>query len=154
MKFFYLGPNVLLHSQKYFYDRELKDNLGSDDPEGDMPVLLQTVLSRNPNIFREKSMPTRYGVQGGKEKTWRHCPWLWTQWSTVRGPFIFIHLPLFWRVCLIRSLKTWAFFFFSFFFFAAIITINSYVVTADGFLNILHAWLTSKDIVWLSSTVL
>ncbi|KAF7700983.1 nipped-B-like protein B isoform X1 [Silurus meridionalis] len=44
---------------------ELKDNLGSDDPEGDMPVLLQTVLSRNPNIFREKSMPTRYGVQGG-----------------------------------------------------------------------------------------
>uniref|UniRef100_A0A8C8GR21 Nipped-B protein n=1 Tax=Oncorhynchus tshawytscha TaxID=74940 RepID=A0A8C8GR21_ONCTS len=34
---------------------ELKDNLGSDDPEGDVPVLLQTVLSRNPNIFREKS---------------------------------------------------------------------------------------------------
>lgn len=56
------------------HGRELKDNLGSDDPEGDMPVLLQTVLSRNPNIFREKSMPTRYGVQGGKEKTWRHCP--------------------------------------------------------------------------------
>uniref|UniRef100_A0AAR2K791 Nipped-B protein n=1 Tax=Pygocentrus nattereri TaxID=42514 RepID=A0AAR2K791_PYGNA len=44
---------------------ELKDNLGSDDPEGDMPVLLQTVLSRNPNIFREKSMPTPYRVQGG-----------------------------------------------------------------------------------------
>lgn len=35
---------------------ELKDNLGSDDPEGDMPVLLQAVLSRNPNIFREKSI--------------------------------------------------------------------------------------------------
>ncbi|XP_007244853.3 nipped-B-like protein B isoform X2 [Astyanax mexicanus] len=35
---------------------ELKDNLGSDDPEGDMPVLLQTVLTRNPNIFREKSI--------------------------------------------------------------------------------------------------
>ncbi|XP_062870661.1 nipped-B-like protein B isoform X2 [Trichomycterus rosablanca] len=35
---------------------ELKDNLGTDDPEGDMPVLLQTVLSRNPNIFREKSI--------------------------------------------------------------------------------------------------
>uniref|UniRef100_A0A6Q2WVQ6 Nipped-B protein n=1 Tax=Esox lucius TaxID=8010 RepID=A0A6Q2WVQ6_ESOLU len=34
---------------------ELKDNLGSDDPEGDVPVLLQTVLSRNPNIFREKT---------------------------------------------------------------------------------------------------
>ena len=47
--------------------RELKDNLGSDDPEGDVPVLLQTVLSRNPNIFREKSKDTRFGVQGGKE---------------------------------------------------------------------------------------
>ncbi|KAJ8262649.1 hypothetical protein COCON_G00151060 [Conger conger] len=35
---------------------ELKDNLGSDEPEGDVPVLLQTVLSRNPNIFREKSI--------------------------------------------------------------------------------------------------
>ncbi|CAB1318327.1 unnamed protein product, partial [Coregonus sp. 'balchen'] len=35
---------------------ELKDNLGSDDPEGDVPVLLQTVLSRNPNIFREKNI--------------------------------------------------------------------------------------------------
>ncbi|XP_066568279.1 nipped-B-like protein A isoform X2 [Amia ocellicauda] len=35
---------------------ELKDNLGSDDPEGDIPVLLQTVLSRNPNVFREKSI--------------------------------------------------------------------------------------------------
>ncbi|XP_029115447.1 nipped-B-like protein A isoform X1 [Scleropages formosus] len=35
---------------------ELKDNLGSDDPEGDVPVLLQTVLSRHPNIFREKSL--------------------------------------------------------------------------------------------------
>ncbi|XP_076842591.1 nipped-B-like protein B isoform X3 [Brachyhypopomus gauderio] len=35
---------------------ELKDHLGSDDPEGDMPVLLQAVLSRNPNIFREKSI--------------------------------------------------------------------------------------------------
>ncbi|XP_042621270.1 nipped-B-like protein B isoform X2 [Cyprinus carpio] len=44
---------------------ELKDNLGSDDPEGDVPLLLQTVLSRNPNLFREKSTPTRYGVQGG-----------------------------------------------------------------------------------------
>uniref|UniRef100_A0A672N8B3 Nipped-B protein n=1 Tax=Sinocyclocheilus grahami TaxID=75366 RepID=A0A672N8B3_SINGR len=44
---------------------ELKDNLGSDDPEGDVPLLLQTVLSRNPNVFREKSTPTRYGVQGG-----------------------------------------------------------------------------------------
>uniref|UniRef100_A0A8C1Z477 Nipped-B protein n=1 Tax=Cyprinus carpio TaxID=7962 RepID=A0A8C1Z477_CYPCA len=40
---------------------ELKDNMGSDDPEGDVPLLLQTVLSRNPNVFREKSTPTRYG---------------------------------------------------------------------------------------------
>ncbi|KAM9329215.1 nipped-B-like protein [Gastrophryne carolinensis] len=40
---------------------ELKDNLGSDDPEGDIPVLLQATLARNPNIFREKSMQNRYG---------------------------------------------------------------------------------------------
>ncbi|XP_014637080.1 PREDICTED: nipped-B-like protein isoform X3 [Ceratotherium simum simum] len=43
---------------------ELKDNLGSDDPEGDIPVLLQAVLSRSPNVFREKSMQNRY-VQSG-----------------------------------------------------------------------------------------
>ncbi|XP_073537817.1 nipped-B-like protein isoform X2 [Phyllobates terribilis] len=35
---------------------ELKDNLGSDDPEGDIPVLLQATLARNPNVFREKRM--------------------------------------------------------------------------------------------------
>ncbi|XP_026212056.1 nipped-B-like protein A isoform X2 [Anabas testudineus] len=35
---------------------ELKDNLGNDEPEGDMPVLLQTLLSRNPKIFRDKSV--------------------------------------------------------------------------------------------------
>uniref|UniRef100_A0A3P8QGQ3 Nipped-B protein n=1 Tax=Astatotilapia calliptera TaxID=8154 RepID=A0A3P8QGQ3_ASTCA len=35
---------------------ELKDNLGSDEPEGDAPLLLQTMLARNPGIFREKSM--------------------------------------------------------------------------------------------------
>lgn len=46
--------------------RELKDNLGSDDPEGDIPVLLQAVLARNPNVFREKSMQNRYGVQSGE----------------------------------------------------------------------------------------
>uniref|UniRef100_A0A8C4NQC5 Nipped-B protein n=1 Tax=Dicentrarchus labrax TaxID=13489 RepID=A0A8C4NQC5_DICLA len=34
---------------------ELKDNLGSDEPEGDAPLLLQTMLTRNPGIFREKS---------------------------------------------------------------------------------------------------
>ncbi|XP_005556791.1 nipped-B-like protein isoform X3 [Chlorocebus sabaeus] len=43
---------------------ELKDNLGSDDPEGDIPVLLQAVLARSPNVFREKSMQNRY-VQSG-----------------------------------------------------------------------------------------
>lgn len=48
--------------------RELKDNLGNDEPEGDMPVLLQTLLSRNPKIFRDKSMPTQYKVWGGKEE--------------------------------------------------------------------------------------
>ncbi|KAK9532406.1 hypothetical protein VZT92_009788 [Zoarces viviparus] len=35
---------------------ELKDNLGNDEPEGDMPLLLQTLLSRNPKIFRDKSV--------------------------------------------------------------------------------------------------
>uniref|UniRef100_A0A3Q3B2G1 Nipped-B protein n=1 Tax=Kryptolebias marmoratus TaxID=37003 RepID=A0A3Q3B2G1_KRYMA len=39
---------------------ELKDNLGNDEPEGDMPVLLQTLLSMNPRIFRDKSMLTQY----------------------------------------------------------------------------------------------
>lgn len=38
--------------------RELKDNLGSDEPEGDAPLLLQTMLARNPGIFREKSRDT------------------------------------------------------------------------------------------------
>ncbi|KAM8961304.1 nipped-B-like protein isoform 2-T2 [Pelodytes ibericus] len=44
---------------------ELKDNLGSDDPEGDIPVLLQATLARNPNVFREKSLQNRYAVQSG-----------------------------------------------------------------------------------------
>ncbi|XP_064127437.1 nipped-B-like protein isoform X3 [Loxodonta africana] len=43
---------------------ELKDNLGSDDPEGDIPVLLQAILARSPNVFREKSLQNRY-VQSG-----------------------------------------------------------------------------------------
>uniref|UniRef100_A0A665VVG1 Nipped-B protein n=1 Tax=Echeneis naucrates TaxID=173247 RepID=A0A665VVG1_ECHNA len=47
---------------------ELKDNLGNDEPEGDMPMLLQTLLSRNPKIFRDKSMPTHCKVQGGKKE--------------------------------------------------------------------------------------
>ncbi|XP_069483246.1 nipped-B-like protein isoform X4 [Ambystoma mexicanum] len=40
----------------YVLPLELKDNLGSDDPEGDIPVLLQAILARNPNVFREKRM--------------------------------------------------------------------------------------------------
>uniref|UniRef100_A0A3Q1BMG9 Nipped-B protein n=1 Tax=Amphiprion ocellaris TaxID=80972 RepID=A0A3Q1BMG9_AMPOC len=43
---------------------ELKDNLGNDEPEGDMPMLLQTLLSRNPKIFRDKSMLTKYNLWG------------------------------------------------------------------------------------------
>lgn len=39
----------------FLFPSELKDNLGNDEPEGDMPVLLQTLLSRNPKIFRDKS---------------------------------------------------------------------------------------------------
>ncbi|KAM6959390.1 nipped-B-like protein A [Aplochiton taeniatus] len=35
---------------------ELKDILGSDEPEGDAPMLLQTMLARNPGIFREKNV--------------------------------------------------------------------------------------------------
>ncbi|XP_047236736.1 nipped-B-like protein A isoform X3 [Girardinichthys multiradiatus] len=35
---------------------ELKDNLGSDEPEGDAPLLLQTMLARSPGIFREKNV--------------------------------------------------------------------------------------------------
>lgn len=43
--------------------------MGNDEPEGDMPMLLQTLLSRNPHIFRDKSMTTQYKVWGGKEET-------------------------------------------------------------------------------------
>uniref|UniRef100_A0A672ITQ1 Nipped-B protein n=1 Tax=Salarias fasciatus TaxID=181472 RepID=A0A672ITQ1_SALFA len=42
---------------------ELKDNLGSDEPEGDAPLLLQTMLARNPGIFREKSGISFYVMQ-------------------------------------------------------------------------------------------
>uniref|UniRef100_A0A672NWB2 Nipped-B protein n=1 Tax=Sinocyclocheilus grahami TaxID=75366 RepID=A0A672NWB2_SINGR len=48
---------------------ELKDNLGSDELEGDVPVLLQLLLSRNPNIFRNKtaqqSMAPPYKITHG-----------------------------------------------------------------------------------------
>ncbi|XP_056601380.1 nipped-B-like protein A [Triplophysa dalaica] len=46
---------------------ELKDGLGSDELEGDVPVLLQLMLSRNPNIFRNKSTPNtpQYPAQTG-----------------------------------------------------------------------------------------
>lgn len=50
---------------------ELKDNLGNDEPEGEMPMLLQTLLSRNPKIFRDKSMPFQNKVWGGKEERLR-----------------------------------------------------------------------------------
>ena len=40
----------------YLLCRELKDNLGNDEPEGDMPILLQALLSRNPKVFGDKSM--------------------------------------------------------------------------------------------------
>ncbi|XP_061672329.1 nipped-B-like protein A isoform X1 [Syngnathoides biaculeatus] len=42
---------------------ELKDNLGSDEPEGDVPLLLQTMLARNPGIFREKNVMQQPMVQ-------------------------------------------------------------------------------------------
>ncbi|XP_034047622.1 nipped-B-like protein B [Thalassophryne amazonica] len=42
---------------------ELKDNLGNDEPEGDLPILLQTVLSRNPKIFRDKSVMQQPMIQ-------------------------------------------------------------------------------------------
>ncbi|TRY98298.1 hypothetical protein DNTS_032801 [Danionella cerebrum] len=46
---------------------ELKDSLGSDELEGDVPVMLQLLLSRNPNIFRNKTAPgtPQYQAQGG-----------------------------------------------------------------------------------------
>ncbi|XP_009299463.2 nipped-B-like protein A isoform X1 [Danio rerio] len=46
---------------------ELKDSLGSDELEGDVPVLLQLLMSRNPNIFRNKTAPNtpQYPAQAG-----------------------------------------------------------------------------------------
>ncbi|XP_066509612.1 nipped-B-like protein A [Hoplias malabaricus] len=48
-------------------DIELKDGLGSDELEGDVPILLQLLLSRNPNIFRNKTTPNtpQYNNQTG-----------------------------------------------------------------------------------------
>uniref|UniRef100_A0A671Q2T8 Nipped-B protein n=1 Tax=Sinocyclocheilus anshuiensis TaxID=1608454 RepID=A0A671Q2T8_9TELE len=50
---------------------ELKDSLGSDELEGDVPVLLQLLLSRNPNIFRNKTAPStpQYPAQAGKSQS-------------------------------------------------------------------------------------
>uniref|UniRef100_A0AAR2LL27 Nipped-B protein n=1 Tax=Pygocentrus nattereri TaxID=42514 RepID=A0AAR2LL27_PYGNA len=47
---------------------ELKDSLSTDELEGDVPVLLQLLLSRNPSIFRAKSAPPtpQYGTQTGE----------------------------------------------------------------------------------------
>uniref|UniRef100_A0A8C1LVP8 Nipped-B protein n=1 Tax=Cyprinus carpio TaxID=7962 RepID=A0A8C1LVP8_CYPCA len=48
---------------------ELKDSLGSDELEGDVPVLLQLLVSRNPSIFRNKtaqqSMAPPYKITHG-----------------------------------------------------------------------------------------
>lgn len=51
----------------YFFNaRELKDNLGSDDPEGAYTSLVAgAVLARVLTLFREKSMQNRY-VQSGE----------------------------------------------------------------------------------------
>uniref|UniRef100_A0A671PY22 Nipped-B protein n=1 Tax=Sinocyclocheilus anshuiensis TaxID=1608454 RepID=A0A671PY22_9TELE len=53
---------------------ELKDSLGSDELEGDVPVLLQLLLSRNPNIFRNKTAPStpQYPAQAGKSQSKRY----------------------------------------------------------------------------------
>uniref|UniRef100_UPI00358E56D1 nipped-B-like protein isoform X3 n=1 Tax=Myxine glutinosa TaxID=7769 RepID=UPI00358E56D1 len=40
---------------------ELKESLGSEEPEGALPALLQAVLSRSPNVFKEKSLHSLYG---------------------------------------------------------------------------------------------
>uniref|UniRef100_A0A8C4QTF3 Uncharacterized protein n=1 Tax=Eptatretus burgeri TaxID=7764 RepID=A0A8C4QTF3_EPTBU len=40
---------------------ELKESLGSEEPEGALPALLQSVLSRSPNVFKEKSLHSLYG---------------------------------------------------------------------------------------------
>uniref|UniRef100_A0A2K6G103 Nipped-B protein n=1 Tax=Propithecus coquereli TaxID=379532 RepID=A0A2K6G103_PROCO len=45
---FYHSKNSTV-SKYYTFLIPLKDNLGSDDPEGDIPVLLQAVLARSPN---------------------------------------------------------------------------------------------------------
>ncbi|XP_063345069.1 nipped-B-like protein A isoform X3 [Pelmatolapia mariae] len=52
---------------------ELKDNLGSDEPEGDAPLLLQTMLARNPGIFREKNVMQQPMVQPFKMNS-MHSP--------------------------------------------------------------------------------
>ncbi|XP_072527958.1 nipped-B-like protein A, partial [Salminus brasiliensis] len=46
---------------------ELKDSLSTDELEGDVPVLLQLLLSRNPSLFRAKTSPTtpQYSAQTG-----------------------------------------------------------------------------------------
>ncbi len=67
----YILNRICLWTIVCLLSRELKDNLGNDEPEGDMPMLLQTLLSRNPKIFRDKSMPTQDKVWGGNEETFR-----------------------------------------------------------------------------------
>ncbi|XP_078477433.1 nipped-B-like protein, partial [Lampetra planeri] len=43
---------------------EVKESVGgSEEPDGDVPALLQSVLARSPSVFKEKSLQSRYGVQ-------------------------------------------------------------------------------------------
>ncbi|XP_063051762.1 nipped-B-like protein A isoform X2 [Engraulis encrasicolus] len=44
---------------------ELKSNMGRDELEGDVPLLLQMIMARSPEIFREKNMPIQYGTPEG-----------------------------------------------------------------------------------------
>lgn len=46
--------------------RELKSNMGRDELEGDVPLLLQMIMARSPEIFREKNMPIQYGTPEGE----------------------------------------------------------------------------------------
>uniref|UniRef100_A0A8C2Q1Q9 Nipped-B protein n=1 Tax=Cyprinus carpio TaxID=7962 RepID=A0A8C2Q1Q9_CYPCA len=61
----------MLAKQDLAFVQELKDSLGSDELEGDVPVLLQLLVSRNPSIFRNKTAPSipQYADQAGKSQS-------------------------------------------------------------------------------------
>uniref|UniRef100_A0A673K899 Nipped-B protein n=1 Tax=Sinocyclocheilus rhinocerous TaxID=307959 RepID=A0A673K899_9TELE len=67
---------------------ELKDSLGSDELEGDVPVLLQLLLSRNPNIFRNKTAPSipQYADQAGISQQSMASPYKITHGSMQGSP--------------------------------------------------------------------